>query len=149
MRLWESDLEISATKSPLEGQEAGQCSQKVQKLFHNQGSLFKILMPLPPWLQWMAPTFLSIMSFLKIFILFYYYYYFLAVLGLCCSVRAFSTCGAGATLRWGERASHCGGFSCCGARALDSWASLVAARGLSSCGSRALERRLSSCGAQT
>ena len=39
-------------------------------------------------------------------------------------------------------ASHCGGFSCCGARALDARASVVAARGLSSCGSR----ELSSCG---
>ena len=44
-------------------------------------------------------------------------------------------------------ASHCGGFSCCGARALGTWASVVAARELSSCGSQALERRLSSCGA--
>ena len=49
----------------------------------------------------------------------------------------------GAALRCGVRASHCGGFSCCGARA-----SVVVARGLSSCGSWALERRLSSCGAQ-
>ena len=47
----------------------------------------------------------------------------------------------------GARASHCGGFSCCGARALGTWASAVAARGLSSCGMRALEHRLSSCGA--
>ena len=46
-----------------------------------------------------------------------------------------------------SRASHCGGFSCCGAQALDVWASVVVARGLSSCGSRALEHRLSSCGA--
>ena len=51
---------------------------------------------------------------------------------------------AGATLRCGARASHCGGFSCCGARALGARASVVAARGLSSCGSRALGRRLSS-----
>ena len=40
----------------------------------------------------------------------------------------------GATLRCSARASHCGGFSCCRARALGSWASVVAARGLSSCG---------------
>ena len=45
-------------------------------------------------------------------------------------------------------ASHCGGFSRCGARALGMRASVFVARGLSSCGSRALERRLSSCGAQ-
>ena len=55
---------------------------------------------------------------------------------------------AGASLRCGARASHCGGFSCCRARALGAQASVVVARGLSSCGSRALEHRLSSCGAQ-
>ena len=44
-------------------------------------------------------------------------------------------------------ASHCSGFSCCGAWAVGSRASVVAARGLSSCGLRALESRLSSCGA--
>ena len=46
---------------------------------------------------------------------------------------------AGATLRCGARASHCGGFSCCGARALGARASVVVAHGLSSClaGSRA------------
>ena len=46
------------------------------------------------------------------------------------------------------QASHCGGFSCCGARALGVQASVVVARGLRSCGSRALERRLSSFGAR-
>ena len=44
---------------------------------------------------------------------------FLAALGLHC----------------GARASHCGGFSCCGARALGARASVVVARRLSSCGS--------------
>ena len=65
---------------------------------------------------------------------------FLAALGLRCCVQVFSSCG--------ERASHCGGFSCCGARTLGARASVVAACGLSSCGSRALECRLSSCGAR-
>ena len=37
---------------------------------------------------------------------------------------------AGATLRCGARASHCGGFSCCGAQALGTQASAVVARGL-------------------
>ena len=46
------------------------------------------------------------------------------------------------------RASHCSGFSCCGARALGARASVVVAQGLSSCGSWALEHRLSSCGAR-
>ena len=55
---------------------------------------------------------------------------------------------AGATLRCSAWASHCGGFSCCGAWALGMQASVVVAHGLSSCGSRALERRLGSCGAR-
>ena len=37
---------------------------------------------------------------------------------------------AGATPRCGVRASHCGGFSCCGARALVAQASVVVAHGL-------------------
>ena len=52
-----------------------------------------------------------------------------------------------ATLRCGAQASCCGGFSCCGARALGVRASVVAACGLSSCSTWALEHRLSSCGA--
>ena len=55
---------------------------------------------------------------------------------------------AGATLRCGAWASHCDGFSWCGAQALGMRASVVAARGLSSCGLWALEHRLSSCGAR-
>ena len=54
----------------------------------------------------------------------------------------------GATLRCGAGTSQCGGFSCCGSRALGARASVVVARGLSGCGSRALETRLTSCGAQ-
>ena len=53
---------------------------------------------------------------------------------------------AGDTLRCGARTSHCSGFSCCGAWALGTWASVVVAHRLSSCGLWALERRLSSCG---
>ena len=52
----------------------------------------------------------------------------------------------GAILRCSAWASHCGGFSCCGAWALGMRASVVVARGLSSCGSQALELRLSRCG---
>ena len=52
----------------------------------------------------------------------------------------------GATLCCGAQTSHCGSFSCCGARALGAWASVVVARGLSNCGSWAVEHRLSSCG---
>ena len=73
--------------------------------------------------------------------------FFLAVLGLHCCAWAFSSCGEqGATPRCGARASHCGGFSYCGAWALGTWVPVAMALGLSSCGSRALEHRLSSCG---
>ena len=47
---------------------------------------------------------------------------------------------------WQAQASHCSGFSCCGARALGAWASVVVVCGLSSCDSRAVQCRLSSCG---
>ena len=67
-------------------------------------------------------------------------YLFLAALGLRCLEWAFPSCG--------EQATHCGGFSCCGAWVLGAWASVVVARGLSSCGSWALECRLGSCGAR-
>ena len=55
---------------------------------------------------------------------------------------------AGPVLCCGARTSHCGGFSCCGARALGAWALEVVACGLSSCDAQALEHRLSSCGTQ-
>ena len=58
------------------------------------------------------------------------FFFFWAVLGLLC----------------GARASHCSGFSCCGARALGAWASVAVACRLSSCGLWALEHGLSSCG---
>ena len=44
----------------------------------------------------------------------------------------------GATLPCSAQAAHCGGSSCCGAQAPDTWASVVASAGLSSCGSWAL-----------
>ena len=54
---------------------------------------------------------------------------------------------AGATLRCGVQASHCGGLSC-GAWALGMQAPAAVARRLNSCGSRAPGLRLSSCGPQ-
>ena len=42
----------------------------------------------------------------------------------------YSSCGALATLPCSVRASHCSGFSCCGARALGARASVAVARGL-------------------
>ena len=69
--------------------------------------------------------------FFKGFLIFdFILFFFLPALGLRCRVRA----------------SHCGGFSCCGARALGWRASVVVAHGFSSCSLRALEHRLSSCG---
>ena len=63
----------------------------------------------------------------------------MAVLGLCCGTRAFSSCRVGATLGCGASASHCGSFS-------------QAEHGLwcedvSSCGSQAVECKLHICGA--
>ena len=88
-----------------------------------------------------------IVSFL--FIYFFKFYLLLAALGLCCCTGAFSSWGErGLLFAADARASHCGGFSCCGARALGAQASIVVAHGLSSCGSWALARRLSCCGAQ-
>ena len=55
---------------------------------------------------------------------------------------------AGATLCCDAWASHCGGFSFCGAWALGLRTSVVVAHGPSSFGVQALERRLSSCGAR-
>ena len=60
-------------------------------------------------------------SALLFFFLIYLFFLFLAVLGLRCCARAFSSCG--------EWASHCSGFSCCGAQALGAQASVVVARG--------------------
>ena len=64
---------------------------------------------------------------------------FLAMLGLYCFAWAFSSCRA-----W---ASHCSGFSCCGAQAPGRRTSVISANGLRSCSSRGLEYKLSSCGA--
>ena len=59
----------------------------------------------------------------------------LAVLGLRCCAQAFSSCSKGELLSGlGVGTSHCYGFSCCGAQALECVGST---RGLSSCGTRA------------
>ena len=88
---------------------------------------------------------------LSSFYLFIYLYFILFIFG--CIRSSLLSVGflylqrVGATLCCRARASHCGGFSCCGARAPGARASVVVACGLSSCGSRAPEHRLSSCGA--
>ena len=77
------------------------------------------------WPRFFFYVYISLLIYLFIFNL-------LAALGLRCCARAFSSCWrAGATLRCGAQASHCGGFSCCGAQALGARASVVVARGLS------------------
>ena len=59
----------------------------------------------------------------------YIFCLFLAALGLCCFVRAVSSCGM--------QASHCRGFSGCRAQAPGAQFSVVSAHGLSSFGSQA------------
>ena len=64
-------------------------------------------------------------GFFPCFKILFYLFLFLAVLAFRCCARAFSSRGERDTLRCGARASHCGGFSCCGARALGARASVV------------------------
>ena len=68
------------------------------------------------------------------FILNFYYLFihFLVELGLVAAhgLSLVVASRGGATLRCGVWASHCGGFSCCGARALGARASVVVVRGL-------------------
>ena len=57
-------------------------------------------------------------------------YLFLAMLGLHCSARAFSRYREqGLLSSFSARASHCSGFSCCGA--LGAWAAVAVVHGLS------------------
>ena len=72
----------------------------------------------------------------------------MAVLGLCCCVQVFSSCGEQGLLFIAvHRLLIVVASLCCAAQDLGTRASVVVARGLSSCGSWALECRLSSCGA--
>ena len=88
-----------------------------------------------------------LLFFFKFLLLFFKFYFWLH--GSSLLLAGFLQLGrAGATLRCCAWASHCGGFSCCGAQALGTRATVVVAHGLSSCGSQALEHRLSSCGAR-
>ena len=67
----------------------------------------------------------------KFFLLFKKFFYFFGCVGSSLLRVAFlSLWRAGATLRCSVQASHCGGFSCCGARALGMRASVVVAHRL-------------------
>ena len=70
----------------------------------------------------------------------------MAVLGLRCCTRAFSTCGERGLLLVAVRMLLIAVASRCGAQAIGTRASVVVAHRLSSCGSWALEHRLRSCG---
>ena len=59
------------------------------------------------------------------------------MLGLFAALGPSLAATEGATVCCGARASHCGGCSCCRARALGVWASVVMAQGLGSGGPRA------------
>ena len=92
-------------------------------------------------IEWM-----SFYVYINLFILFIYFWprwVFVAARRL-----SLVAARAGAPLSCGAQASHCGGFSCCGAWALGARTSVVAVHGFSSCGSWALQHRLSSCGAR-
>ena len=70
-----------------------------------------------PGLHCLAPPY-PLLFFIYLFLKFIYL--FMAALGLRCCAQAFlQLWRAGATLRCGVQASHCGGFSCSGARALE------------------------------
>ena len=75
-------------------------------------------------------------TFKKIY-LFICLFLFLAVLGLCCCTRAFSSCGERGLLFVAVRGLLIAVASRCRARALGTQASVVVVRRLSSCGARA------------
>ena len=78
-------------------------------------------------------------SILFIYLFIYLFVYLFIYLWLCwvfITGRGLSllVVSRGYSFHCGVRASHCGGFSCCGAQALGARTSVVVARGLSSCG---------------
>ena len=86
-------------------------------------------------LQYFASAFFFIYNFI---------YLFLAVLGLSFCMHTFPQLQqAGVTLCCGSRASHCGGFSCCGAWTLGHMGSVVVIPRLQSMGSTVVVHRFS------
>ena len=56
-----------------------------------------------------------------VFKIYLFMYLLLGTLGLCCCAGAFPSCSKwGLLSSWHAQASHCGGFSCCGARVRES-----------------------------
>ena len=94
------------------------------KHFLHRGPPDTYMLPRVPSIL-LAPNF----SCFFLFKFYLFIYLFLAVLGLRCFMRVFSSGGA--------LASHCHGFSCCGARALGVPGPVVVACRLSSCGAQA------------
>ena len=84
--------------------------------------------------------------FEKIYLFYLFYFWLHWVFIAACGLSLVAVSGGYSLLS--ARASHCSGFSCCGAWALGVQSSVVVACGLSSCGLWALEHRLSGCGAQ-
>ena len=50
-----------------------------------------------------------------------YFFFFLVALSLCCYIQAFSSCSGRRLLSCRAQTYHCGGFSCCRARAQKLW----------------------------
>ena len=71
-----------------------------------------------------------VILFIYFFLIFKFIYLFLAVLGLCCCTRAFSSCGERGLLFVAVRGLLIEVASRCGAQALGAWASVVVARRL-------------------
>ena len=71
----------------------------------------------------------AILFYFTIYFFKVYVFTFLAALGFHCCTQAFSSCGEQRLLFVAVLASHCGGFSCCGARALGTQALVAAAHG--------------------
>ena len=74
-------------------------------------------------------------TFCLLFFFFFFNFGLLWVFAAECGLSLVAATGA--TVHCGARVSHCGGFSCCGARALGARTSVVVARRLSCCGAQA------------
>ena len=60
----------------------------------------------------------------------YFFFFVLVALSLCRYLQAFSRCSGRRLLSSSAQTSHCGGFSCCRARALGPMGSVIVALSL-------------------